>query len=286
MARTIGNPLSWTVDLLGGAGAHAEQVAGAIGGQRAGTPRIRAIGVEDIRAALRDGIADLAHFRSDVLMLCLVYPVAGLILAGLAMRADFVHLMFPVVSGFALVGPVAGVGLYELSRRREAGLPASWADVFKVVRAPSFGAIVVLAAFLAAVFVLWILSANLIYRVTMGPAPPASFAALLMDTLVTGPGWALAFLGTAVGFLFALLVLGVSLVSFPMLLDRPVGLPLAVVTSVRAARRNPGPVGLWGAVVAASLVVGAIPLLLGLVIVLPVLGHATWHLYRRLVAWE
>ena len=89
--------------------------------------------------------------------------------------------------------------------------------------------------------------------------------------------------GVSVGFLFALLVLVISVVSFPLLLDRDVGLAAAVWTSVRAVILNPGPMAAWGLIVAGGLVIGSIPLFLGLIIVMPVLGHATWHLYRKVV---
>jgi uncharacterized membrane protein len=99
-----------------------------------------------------------------------------------------------------------------------------------------------------------------------------------------GPGWAMIVLGCGVGFLFAAAVLVTSVVSFPLLLDRPVGLPVAVATSIRVAAASPGPIAAWGLIVAAGLALGSLPLFLGLVFVLPVLGHATWHLYRRAVA--
>jgi uncharacterized membrane protein len=170
-----------------------------------------------------------------------------------------------------------------MSRRREQGVDISWADAFGVVRAPAFGAILVLGLALLAIFLLWLAAAYAIYLVTLGPESPASIGAFAGDVLTTGAGWTMIVVGVGVGLLFALLVLAISVVSFPLLLDRDVGLPVAVATSVHAVLANPGPMAAWGLIVASGLVVGSIPVLLGLIIVMPVLGHATWHLYRKVV---
>ena len=118
---------------------------------------------------------------------------------------------------------------------------------------------------------------------TLGPDLPVSAIAFARDVLTTPQGWTMIVVGIGVGFLFALLVLAISVVSFPLLLDRNVGVAPAVATSFRAVRENPGPMAAWGLIIAAGLVIGAIPLLVGLAIVLPILGHATWHLYRKVV---
>jgi uncharacterized membrane protein len=130
---------------------------------------------------------------------------------------------------------------------------------------------------------MWLGAAMAIYTLTLGPEPPASLVSFARTVFTTEAGWALMILGVGVGFLFAVLVLAISVVSFPLLLDREVGLKAAVATSVRAVMANPGPMALWGLIVAGGLVAGSIPLFLGLIIVMPVLGHATWHLYRRVV---
>jgi len=152
-----------------------------------------------------------------------------------------------------------------------------------VVRSPSFGAIFVLALLLFATFIIWLIAAHGIWSATLGPEPPASIGAFLRDVLTTGAGWTMIIVGMIVGLAFATLVLSISVVSFPLLLDRRVGLPAAVVTSMRVAALNPGPIAAWGLIVAGSLALGSIPVFLGLIVVLPVLGHATWHLYRAVV---
>jgi uncharacterized membrane protein len=141
----------------------------------------------------------------------------------------------------------------------------------------------VLGLLLVAIFLFWLVAAESIYEVTLGPQPPESINAFFRDVFTTDAGWTLIVVGVGVGFLFAALVLVISVVSFPVLLDRDVGLGAAVWTSVRVVIANPGPMAGWGLIVAGGLLIGTIPLFLGLVFVIPVLGHATWHLYRKVV---
>jgi uncharacterized membrane protein len=283
----IRNPVEWSVDQLrtasaavGQAGHHLRAPEQA---RESPLPAVRRIGLPDLRDALVKGLSDFGAYRTDVVFLCILYPAAGLILAWAAFGYDFLPLLFPLASGFALLGPVAAVGLYEMSRRREQGVEANWADAFGVVKAPAFGAIFVLGLVLLAIFLLWLGVAYGIYMATLGPEPPASVGSFFREVFTTGAGWAMIVVGIGVGFLFAVLVLTISVVSFPMLLDRDVGLYTAVATSVLAVVTNPVPMAVWGLIVAGGLVIGSLPVLLGLIIVLPVLGHATWHLYRKLV---
>lgn len=283
----IRNPVEWWVDQWRVAGTALDTIGQA--GRRAREttdpriPTIRKIGASDLREILAKGVNDFAASRTDVIFLCLIYPVAGLVLARLAFGYEMLPLLFPLVSGFALVGPVAGVGLYELSRRREQNLDASWGDAFGVVHSPAFGSIVLLGLVLFAIYLLWLAVANVIYGLTLGPEAPASISAFAHDVLMTQRGWAMIVIGIGIGFLFALLVLATSVVSFPLLIDRDVDVDTAVRTSLRAVAVNPGPMALWGLIVAGGLVIGSIPAFLGLIVVMPVLGHGTWHLYRRVV---
>ena len=285
MPKTIGNPLSWAASSVGSAFGHAASVADDIGTHETDRlPEVRRLTVADLRTALQKGIADMEEFRSDVVFAVLLYPLVGIVLAALALKGDMAQLLFPVLSGFALVGPLASVGLYEMSRRREAGLPVNWFVLADILGSPRFGSILALGLFLLAIFAAWVLAANVIYALTLGPLPPVSTMALLHDVLTTPAGWAMMVIGVAVGFGFAMAVLAISVVSFPMLLDRHVGLAGAVITSVRVMRANPRVIAIWGLIVAVSLALGSLPVLLGLLVVMPVLGHATWYLYRAAVA--
>jgi uncharacterized membrane protein len=281
---TIRNPVEWSVDQVRHA-ASAVESAGRAGRRtrenlHSPPPAVRHIEVMDLGHVLARGLDDFAAYRTDVIFLCVFYPLVGLVLARLAFGYDLLPLIFPLASGFALVGPFAAVGLNEMSRRREAGMAVTWADAFEVFRSPSFGAIVVLGLVLMAIFLLWLLAAEAIYQITLGPAPPASLAGFAHDVLATPAGWTMIGVGVGVGFLFALLVLAISVISFPLLLDREAGVDTAVLTSIRAVLTNPGPMAAWGLIVAGGLVIASIPFFLGLIIVMPVLGHATWHLYR------
>jgi uncharacterized membrane protein len=286
MPQTIGNPLSWAFDAVRSTYRYASSVAGSVSAQAAAgseLPEIRSLSLHDLRVALRKGWADVMAFRSDVVFVCLLYPVIGGVLAVLAVQGNSLQLVFPTLSGFALAGPVAAVGLYEMSRRREKGEPTSWLAYLDVIKSPKFGGILILSLFHVVVFLVWVMSANLIFDATMGPEAPVSITAFARDVFSTSAGWAMIVIGMAVGFVFSAAVLAISVVSFPILLDRDVSLPTAVVTSVKVALKNPVPIGVWGLIVAVSLALGSLPALLGLVLVLPVLGHSTWHLYRQAV---
>ena len=289
MVKTIGNPLSWGAQSFGAAG---QVFKAAVGGLRSddnlaeALPNVQSLTTDDLMEALNRGFRDFTSFRTDVMFLVFLYPVIGMVLAWMATDSARLPMLFPLISGFALIGPVAAVGLYEMSRRKEAGQTARWSDAFGILQSPALAPILVLGMYLFGIFIVWLAIANAIYAVTMGPEIPTSALAFMTEVILTGPGWMMAIIGCAVGFVFAAVVLATSLISFPMLIDRQCGLPLAVVTSLRVAQKNPRVTAIWGAIVAGSLALGSLPFFLGLIIVMPVLGHATWHLYRRAVTFD
>lgn len=246
-------------------------------------PKVRTIGLADLSHALTRGWDDFTAMPSHAVFLCLIYPVVGFVIFRLVLGANVLPLLFPLAAGFALIGPLAALGLYEMSRRRELGLDVSWKHALDVFRSPSLGAIIVLGLMLVAIFLIWIAVAQAIYVASFGYAPAASMPDFVNQVLTTRAGWTLAIVGNGVGFLFAVLVLTLGVVSFPLLLDRDVGVATAVLTSIRAVLANPVTMAVWGLIVAALLLAGSLPAFIGLAVVMPVLGHATWHLYRRVV---
>jgi uncharacterized membrane protein len=220
---------------------------------------------------------------SHVVFVSLIYPVAGIILAGLAFGYNVLPLLYPLAFGFALIGPIAALGLYELSRRREQELPTDWKYAFEVLRSPAMPSIAALGVVLLVIFLSWLMTAQALYTWLFGYAAPASLTGFLSEVLSTSRGWTLILVGNAMGLAYALLAFAISVVSVPLLLDRDAGLAVAVHTSVRTVLKNPLTMALWGLIVAVLLVLGSLPAFVGLAIVMPVLGHSTWHLYRRVV---
>jgi uncharacterized membrane protein len=245
--------------------------------------RLRMIEPRDCIAALREGFDDFLAMPTHGVFVAIFYAIAGIVLVGLTSFSNALHLVFPFAAGFALVGPFVAIGLYEMSRRREKGLRASWRDAFAVARSPALPSILALGLLLFFIFAVWIAAADLLYVWLYGPKPPAAALPFLGEVLTTGRGWALILIGGVIGFGFAALTLCLSVVSFPLMLDRDVGVVPAVVASLRTARHNPRAVAAWGLIVAAALILGSLPLFIGLAIVMPVLGHATWRLYRRAI---
>jgi len=241
-------------------------------------PRVRKIGPTDLKEALGKGIDDFLAMPSSHVFFGLIYPIAGLCLAGYALP-----LLFPLMAGFTLVGPFAGIGLYEISRRRELGLDTSWEHAFGVVRSHSIFSILSLGLLLLVVFACWEFTAQSLYVALFGTIPPDSFTQFITNIFDTPQGWKLIGYGTAIGFIFAVVALSISVVSFPLLLDRDVGVPVAVQTSVRAVWDNPFTMALWGLIVAATLVIGFLLLFVGLAVSVPILAHSSWHLYRKVV---
>lgn len=275
----IRNPVLFGWDALSGTAASVEAIGAA---PMIAPPAVRRIDLADLRGALAAGVSDFNADPTHYLFLCGIYPVVGLFLWFLAIGDGVLPIVFPLIAGFALVGPLAGVGLYEISRRRERGEAIAWYDALSVFRSPSIGSIIGLGIILLALFAVWMAVADLLYRLLL--PPPASAIDFLRLVFATPAGWGLIVVGNAVGFLFAVAALMVGVFSFPLLVDRPAAVETAVSTSVRAVLANKRVMAVWGLIVAALLVAGSLPLLVGLAVVLPVLSHATWHLYRRTIA--
>ncbi len=246
-------------------------------------PRVRSIAPRDLADAPAKGFADFWAMPTHVVFLCLIYPIAGVVIAGATFGYNLLWLFYPMAAGFALLGPVAAIGLYELSRRRELGLDTKWCHAFDLLEAQSLRAIVALGLALLVIFGVWIAAAKAIYVAHFGYLAPDSIENFLRAVLTTPAGHRMILIGNGVGLLFALLTFVISVVAFPLLIDRQIGAAAAAATSVRAVARNPFTMALWGLIVALALLIGSLPIFIGLAVVLPVLGHATWHLYRKVV---
>jgi uncharacterized membrane protein len=246
-------------------------------------PRVRTITPRDLVDVLAKGLDDFWAMPTHVIFLSLIYPVAGLAIAGATLGYNLVPLLYPLAAGFALLGPFAAIGLYELSRRREQGLDTSWQHAFDLLQAESFRPILALGLILLAIFGVWVAVAQAIYVAHFGYVQPESIGAFVRQVLTTKAGHRMILIGNGVGFLFALAAFAISVVTFPLLIDRNVSATVAAVTSVRTVLRNPLTMALWGLILAAALLIGSLPLFVGLAVVMPVLGHATWHLYRKTV---
>lgn len=245
---------------------------------------VRKIEIDDVFDALRSGVDDFLVKPSHVAFIVVIYPLVGVVLAAWTSAGGHaLPMLFPLMSGFALIGPFAAIGLYEISRRREEGLDTSWRHAFDVRHSPALPSIAAVGVMLVAVFIAWLLIAQALYVHAFGDTPPASISAFLHDIFFTANGWFLLLAGNAIGFIFAVLVLCTTVIAFPLLLDRDVGAYEAIHASVRAVATNPIEMALWGLIVAVLLVLGSMPVFAGLIVVLPILGHATWHLYRKVI---
>lgn len=270
-----------------------DAVQSAEGSGSAGKPRargevrpidVRAITFADLKDAVRRGIDDFRAKPTHLFVLGLIYPVMGSLAAFLAADRTLLPLLFPIVGGYALMGPVMAIVLYDISRRREAGQAFAWGDVFQVLTSASRRSILGLAITLFVVFLIWVSVAKLIYLSTVGDADFHGVGEFFALVTGTADGLALIVLGNLVGAAFAFGVLATYVVSFPLLLDRDVGALSALNTSLRVTFASPLVIATWGLGIALSMILGGLLLGVGLAVVLPVLGHASWHVYRKAVA--
>jgi uncharacterized membrane protein len=243
----------------------------------------RHLRVSDIGHALSRGWDDFWEMPSHLLFLGLLYPIAGLVIGLVTAGENAFWLLYPLLSGFVLIGPFAAIGLYEMSRRRERGERPTWRDALNVLRAPNLGSILALGALLTVLFLAWLTLAHSLYMFFFGDEPAKSYAQFFGQVLGTQAGTSLIIIGNIIGLFFAVAALTLSVFSFPLMLDRQVGLDVALRTTLRAAWENPIVVALWGLMIAVLLALGMAAALMGLAIVMPVLAHATWHFYRRAI---
>lgn len=246
-------------------------------------PVVRAISLGDVAEALIEGVRDFQAAPLYGMALGAIYCAAGIIIVLSVTTLGMGYLAYPLAAGFALIGPFVAVGFYEISRKREAGQSASFADIRRAMT--SRGEIGWMAFVTLFIFIMWMYQARFLMALFFGLN--ASFTTLrqfLTTVLTTNEGLIFLLVGNVSGAILSLVLFSLTVVSFPLLLDRDLDCVTAMITSVRAVATSPVPLIGWAIAIVALLIVSALPFFLGLIVVLPVLGHATWHLYRRIIA--
>ncbi|GAB5377949.1 MAG: DUF2189 domain-containing protein [Acuticoccus sp.] len=251
--------------------------------QAAGVPPVRAATVGDLVAALRRGLGDFAAAPAYGLGVGAVYALFGWALVAVVDSSAMNGLSFPLLGGFVMVAPFAATLLYEISRRRALGLPFALRDARAIVVGTAQRSLMLLGLVLVLWLGIWSRAAVFIYAIYYGiDAPP--FLEMLPELVTTERGLLFLFWGHVVGAGFAFVAYCMSAVSFPFLLDRDADIATAIITSFKAVFASPVVMLGWAAFIGIVMAIAALPAFLGFMVALPVLGHATWHLYRRIVA--
>lgn len=245
--------------------------------------KVRKITLKDLAQSLREGYEDYGAKPSSVPLLFLFYALFALVFTLFAFGQDLRYLLFPVAAGFTLIGPIVAIAFFAMSRRREQGQELRWRAAFNFIHTSSFAPILALTLLMTLLYLAWLFMAELIFFSLFESTMPESMADFINQLFNTRHGGALIAYGNFVGLLFAFAAMAISIVAFPLALDKPVTSFTAVSVSIRAFMSNTLVLTVWGAIVVALMTLGAAVFLIGLAVTLPVLGHATWHLYRKLI---
>lgn len=245
-------------------------------------PNIKPVTRDDIRAAFKAGLADFQRAPVYGLFFGLVFSVVGIAIAWALFRGEAGYWIFPIAAGFPLLGPFAAVGLYEVSRRLEAGEPLAWGPILAAGFRQKNSQLPLFAVFTVFSFLVWIVLARVVFALSFGTSTMTNVLSSF-DLFFTGPGILMLIVGSIVGAALAALLFSVSVISVPLLLDRDIDVITAMITSFTAAVENRDAMLYWGAIVAAATVIAMLPLFVGMILVFPALGHASWHVYRAAV---
>ena len=246
---------------------------------------INTITASEVLFSLRDGLRDFQKAPLYGLFFGLAYAAFGWLLIYLMIGLDFGSYVYPMVTGFALVAPFAAAGLYEISRRLESGEPLSWGAILGCIFGKGGKAVGTMAIVTTFSYIIWMDIAAALYVMFFSMKPPR-FDALLEAILTTPKGFVFFVVGNSIGAVLAVIVFSIMVVSLPMVFDRDVDFVTAMITSVKSVLANPRPMLLWCAIIGVFTALSLASVFVGLLVTLPILGHATWHLYRRVVAPE
>jgi len=247
---------------------------------------VKAATVADLRAALAAGLSDFRRAPQFGLFFGAIYTVGGLLVVLSVTALGLSYLAYPLAAGFALIGPFVAVGLYEVSRRLEDGRPLTWGGVLGVIFAQGRRELGWMAFVTLFILLMWMYVVRLLLALFLGFQSFASMQEFVTVLLTTADGLGFLAVGHVIGAVLACVLFSLTVVSFPLLLDQDRDFITAMITSVRAVVESPVVMLGWGLCIAALLILAMVPAFLGLLVVLPVLGHATWHLYRRLVSFR
>ncbi|WP_322988469.1 DUF2189 domain-containing protein [Hoeflea sp.] len=251
------------------------------GSAPAGAPPMRTIGFADVKASLADGWADFRAHPGFGLFFGGIYMVGGWLILAFLNRVGAPWMIIPLAIGFPLLGPFVAVGLYEVSRRRRAGEPVTRKGVLAQVfyqRERQLGWMAFVVMF---IFWVWVYQVRLLFALFLGFKSFSSWDAFVQIVLSTPEGWGFLIVGTIVGAFLACVLFSTTVIALPMLAEREVDFVTAMITSVAVVVKNPLPMLAFGFIVGLATLVAMLPAFVGLLVILPVLGHATWHLYRR-----
>ena len=249
-------------------------------------PVVRTIAFSDVTESLAQCLRDFQRAPAYGLTFGILYFLGGIATYLTAAALDMLYLTYPIAAGFALAGPLVAIGIYEVSRMIERGETLSWDRVITAIRQQAGKEIGWMSFVVLFVLIIWLYQVRLLLALFLGFEQISTMRDFLHVVLGTPQGWTFLAVGHVIGAILSVVLFALTVVSFPLLLDRDVDFITAMITSVRAVANNPGPLLVWAAMIAALLVIASLPFFAGIIIVLPVLGHASWHLYRRLVAPE
>lgn len=246
-------------------------------------PDVNAISFGDLLACLKAGLSDFARAPLFGLLFGGVYALAGIIMVLAVTRWNMSWMIYPLAIGFPIIGPFAAVGLYCVSRRLQNGEPLGWQPVLSLVWAQRRRELSWMAFVMLFVFWVWMYQIRLLIAIMLGRMSFSTLDKFLSIVFTTPEGWAFLAVGHIVGAILALIMFSITVVSVPLLMERDIDFVSAMITSVKVVLKSPVPMIAWGIFVTLAVIAASLPMFLGLLLVLPVLGHATWHLYKRAI---